>query len=174
MAEINVTPLVDVMLVLLIIFMITAPLMSHSITIELPTANPKTKEPDLVVPPLDLAVKRMAACTSMTMPVTEAELRAQFAVDAQKTPQPELQIRADKATEFKIVKKIIGNAKDSGMVTCRLHDHRRAEGVMRDGIHYQNQWTDVGYQRHAAGRRDAGAVDHFHDHGPGAGAQDPG
>lgn len=116
MSEINVTPLVDVMLVLLIIFMITAPLMSHSITIDLPTANPKTKEPDLVVPPLDLAVKPDGSMYLNDHLVTEAELRAQFVVDAQKTPQPELQIRADKTTEFKIVKKIIGNAKDSGMV----------------------------------------------------------
>ena len=51
MSEINVTPLVDVMLVLLIIFMITAPLMSHSITIELPLANPKTPVTEVVVPP---------------------------------------------------------------------------------------------------------------------------
>jgi biopolymer transport protein ExbD len=116
MSEINVTPLVDVMLVLLIIFMITAPLMSHSITIELPTANPKTKDADVVVPPLDLAVKSDGSMYLNDHQVTEAELRAQFAVDAQKTPQPELQIRADKTTEFKIVKKIIGNAKDSGMV----------------------------------------------------------
>ena len=115
-SNINVTPMVDVMLVLLIIFMITAPLMSHSITIELPTANPKTKEPDLVVPPLDLAVKSDGSMYLNDHQVTDAELRAQFAVDAQKTPQPELQIRADKTTEFKIVKKIIGNAKDSGMV----------------------------------------------------------
>jgi biopolymer transport protein ExbD len=116
MSEINVTPLVDVMLVLLIIFMITAPLMSHSITIELPTANPKTKDADVVVPPLDLAVKSDGSMYLNDHQVTEAELRAQFAVDAQKTPQPELQIRADKTTEFKIVKKIIGDAKDSGMV----------------------------------------------------------
>jgi biopolymer transport protein ExbD len=116
MSEINVTPLVDVMLVLLIIFMITAPLMSHSITIELPTANPKTKEPEMVVPPIDLAVKSDGSMYLNDHAVTEAELRAQFAVDAQKTPQPELQIRADKTTEFKIVKKIIGDAKDSGMV----------------------------------------------------------
>ncbi len=87
MSEINVTPLVDVMLVLLIIFMITAPLMSHSITIDLPIANPKTKDAE-----------------------------AQFVVNAQKSPQPELQIRADKNTEFKVVKKVIGDAKDSGMV----------------------------------------------------------
>jgi biopolymer transport protein ExbD len=116
MSEINVTPLVDVMLVLLIIFMITAPLMSHSITFELPTANPKTKEGEVLVPPLDLAVKQDGSMYLNDQPVTEAELRAQLAVNAQKSPQPELQIRADKATEFKIVKKVIGNAKDSGMV----------------------------------------------------------
>jgi biopolymer transport protein ExbD len=116
MSEINVTPLVDVMLVLLIIFMITAPLMSHSITIELPTANPKTKEAEVLVPPLDLAVKQDGSMYLNDQPVTEAELRAQLAVNAQKSPQPELQIRADKATEFKVVKKVIGNAKDSGMV----------------------------------------------------------
>ncbi|WP_426701447.1 ExbD/TolR family protein [Rhodanobacter sp. Col0626] len=116
MSEINVTPLVDVMLVLLIIFMITAPLMSHTITIDLPTANPKTKEAEVVVPPLDLAVKQDGSMFLDDRPVTEAELRAQFVVNAQKSPQPELQIRADKDAEFKIVKKIIGNAKDSGMV----------------------------------------------------------
>ena len=116
MSEINVTPLVDVMLVLLIIFMITAPLMSHSITIDLPTANPKTKDPEMVTAPLDLAVKQDGSMYFNDHQVTEAELRAQLAVNAQKSPQPELQIRAAKGTEFKIVKKIIGDAKDSGMV----------------------------------------------------------
>ncbi len=116
MSEINVTPLVDVMLVLLIIFMITAPLMSHSITIDLPTANPKTKDEEVKVPPLDLAVKEDGSLYFNDHQVTAAELRAQFAVNAQKVPQPELEIRADKATQFKIVKKIIGDAKDSGMV----------------------------------------------------------
>ena len=100
MSEINVTPLVDVMLVLLIIFMITAPLMSHTVTIDLPTANPKTKDEDLPVPPLDLAIKEDGSLFFNDHAVTENELKAQFAVEAQKSPQPELQIRADKATEF--------------------------------------------------------------------------
>ena len=116
MSEINVTPLVDVMLVLLIIFMITAPLMSHSVTITLPTANPKTKDEEVVTPPLDLAVKQDGSMYFNDHPVTDAEMRAQFLVNAQKVPQPELQIRADKGTEFKIVKKIITSAKESGMV----------------------------------------------------------
>ncbi|OOG43700.1 biopolymer transporter ExbD [Rhodanobacter sp. C05] len=116
MSEINVTPLVDVMLVLLIIFMITAPLMSHTITIDLPTANPKTKDEEMPVPPLDLAIKPDGSLYFNDHQFTESELKARLLVEAQKTPQPELQIRADKTTEFKIVKKVIGDAKDSGMV----------------------------------------------------------
>ncbi|WP_266168655.1 ExbD/TolR family protein [Dyella subtropica] len=115
MSEINVTPLVDVMLVLLIIFMITAPLMSHRITVELPTANPKVVDTEQVEP-MDLAVKADGSMYLNDLEVTEAELKAQFAVAAAKSPQPELQIRADKATEYKIVRKILGSAKDQGMV----------------------------------------------------------
>ncbi|KLD62484.1 ExbD/TolR family protein [Dyella japonica] len=115
MSEINVTPLVDVMLVLLIIFMITAPLMSHRITVELPTANPKVPDTEQVTP-MDLAVKPDGTLYLDDVEVTEAELKAQFAVKATLTPQPELQIRADKTTQYKIVKKVLADAKESGMV----------------------------------------------------------
>ncbi len=118
MSEINVTPLVDVMLVLLIIFMITAPLMSHRITVTLPTANPKTTDTPPPTPPMDLAIK---ADGNMYLnddqnPMTEAELKQKFAVAAAMSPQPELQIRAAKDTPFKNVRKVLGDAKDSGMV----------------------------------------------------------
>jgi biopolymer transport protein ExbD len=116
MSEINVTPLVDVMLVLLIIFMITAPLMSHTITVELPKANPKSKDEEVKTPPLDLAVKQDGSLYFNDHPITEEELKARLGVNALNVPQPELQIRADKATEFKIVKKIISDAKSEGMV----------------------------------------------------------
>ncbi len=115
MSEINVTPLVDVMLVLLIIFMITAPLMSHRITVDLPTANPKVSDNE-PVEPMDLAVKPDGTLYLNDAEVTEAELKAQFAVAASKAPQPELQIRADKTTEYKVVKKILASAKEQGMV----------------------------------------------------------
>ena len=115
MAEINVTPLVDVMLVLLIIFMITAPLMSHRITVDLPTANPKVSDNE-PVEPMDLAVKPDGTLYLSDVEVTEGELKAQFAVAAAKSPQPELQIRADKTTEYKVVKKILASAKEQGMV----------------------------------------------------------
>jgi len=116
-SEINVTPLADVMLVLLIIFMITAPLMSHPITVTVPIANPKSTEakaPD--TPPLDLAIKEDGSMYFQDQQITEASLKQQLAVAAQKQPQPELQIRAEKAIEWKIVRKVISDAKGQGMV----------------------------------------------------------
>ena len=115
MAEINVTPLVDVMLVLLIIFMITAPLMSHKIRIDLPQANPNTQ--DLNPPePIDLAIKENGDLFWNDEPVTDAILQAQLRVAAQKSPQPELQIRADKDTEYSLISTVMGDAKAAGMV----------------------------------------------------------
>ncbi len=115
-SDINVTPLVDVMLVLLIIFMITAPLMSHTVTVTLPTANPKTADDVAQVPPLDLAVKEDGSMYLDDHPVSEAELISKLAVAAQNSPQPELQIRAEKEIQFKNVRKILSDAKAQGMV----------------------------------------------------------
>ncbi|MCR6701442.1 MAG: biopolymer transporter ExbD [Dokdonella sp.] len=115
MSEINVTPLVDVMLVLLIIFMITAPLMSHKIRIDLPQANPNVQTenpPD----PIDLAVKETGDLYWNDEPITEAMLQAQLRVAAQKQPQPELQIRADKTTQYQLIATVMANAKTAGMV----------------------------------------------------------
>ena len=116
MSEINVTPLVDVMLVLLIIFMITAPLMSHTVTVTLPTANPKTPDETSQVAPLDLAVKEDGSMYLDDHPVSEAELISKLAVAAQQPQQPELQIRAEKDIQFKNVRKILSDAKAQGMV----------------------------------------------------------
>jgi biopolymer transport protein ExbD len=118
MSEINVTPLVDVMLVLLIIFMITAPLMSHRITVKLPIANPKTQDEAPQTPPIDLAIKddgNMYLNDDQNA-ISDVELKSKFAVYAAMSPQPELQIRAASDTEFKTVRKVLGEAKDSGMV----------------------------------------------------------
>jgi len=115
MAEINVTPLVDVMLVLLIIFMITAPLMSHKIRIDLPQANPNVQEQN-PPEPIDLAVKETGEIFWNDELVTEAMLQAQLRVAAQKNPQPELQIRADKDTKYQLIATVMANAKSAGMV----------------------------------------------------------
>lgn len=115
MSEINVTPMVDVMLVLLIIFMITAPLMSHKIKIDLPQANPETQEQN-PPEPIDLAVKATGDLYWNDEPLTEAMLQAQLRVVAQKSPQPELQIRADKTTQYQLIATVMADAKAAGMV----------------------------------------------------------
>ncbi len=115
MADINVTPLVDVMLVLLIIFMITAPLMSHKIKVELPKANPNQTAADKMVP-IDLAVREDGSMYWNDSAITNAELKARLAVEAQKSPQPELQIRADKTIEYRTIWEVMSAAKGAGMV----------------------------------------------------------
>jgi biopolymer transport protein ExbD len=116
MSEINVTPLVDVMLVLLIIFMITAPLMSHRIKIDLPKANPNVKEEAATVPPLDVAIQEDGTYYLDDQEVSEAAMKDRLATAANLSPQPELQIRADRTSQYKVVRKLLGDAKDAGMV----------------------------------------------------------
>jgi biopolymer transport protein ExbD len=115
-AEINVTPLADVMLVLLIIFMITAPLMSHKIKVDLPQANPNTKPTPIKVVPIDLAIEPDGSMYWNDIPVSEPELNAKLKVAAQQVPQPELNIRADRTTTYRVIWKAMSDAKDAGMV----------------------------------------------------------
>jgi len=114
MADINVTPLVDVMLVLLIIFMITAPLMTHKIKVELPKATLKEK-PTIKTPPMTVTVKSNGelywADTKVTQDAYEAKLDAMISMD----PQPELDIRADKDTKYKLIEQATTTAKNHGV-----------------------------------------------------------
>ena len=116
MAEINVTPLVDVMLVLLIIFMITAPLAAHKIKIELPIASLAKPPDDAGNQPITISVKETGELYWNDEPITEATLQAQLRVLAQRQPQPELQIRADRETQYQLVSSVMADAKNAGMV----------------------------------------------------------
>ena len=116
MAEINVTPLVDVMLVLLIIFMITAPLMSHKIKVELPEANLDKKD-DLApeVPPITLAITQEGKLYWNDEPVTTQLLESRLSVEAQKTPHPQINVRGDKTTKYRTIKDVVEIAQQQGM-----------------------------------------------------------
>ena len=102
MADINVTPLVDVMLVLLIIFMITAPLMTHKVVVKLPEATLSTK-PIIKTPPVTLAIKNNGERFWNDEPVTASKLEQYVAVIVQKDPQPQVNVRADKDTKYGII-----------------------------------------------------------------------
>ena len=114
MAEINVTPLVDVMLVLLIIFMITAPLMAHKVQITLPEAT-LDNPPEDANRPITLAIKDNGAVFWNDEPVQREILESRLAVEAQKKPQPQLDIRADRTTRYRHVQEVVRLAKDNGM-----------------------------------------------------------
>ena len=116
MSEINVTPLVDVMLVLLIIFMITAPILSHKVRIDLPQPSATPRPPDNPVDPIHLQIKQDGSLYWNDTPVDEAGLRAQIAVVAQQANQPELQIDADDNAQYEAVARVLSDAKGQGLV----------------------------------------------------------
>ena len=116
MAEINVTPLVDVMLVLLIIFMITAPLMSHKVKVELPQANlDEIKEASLVVQPITITVSEAGNLYWNDQPITKDQIESRLSVEAQKTPQPAINVRGDRTTKYRVVQQVVQVAQNQGM-----------------------------------------------------------
>jgi biopolymer transport protein ExbD len=115
MSEINVTPLVDVMLVLLIIFMITAPMLTHKVKIDLPQPNPNVVQPENPPEPIRLKIDRSGALYWNDTPVDELGLKAQIAVISQQTNQPELQINADDGVAYEVVAHVLSDAKSYGL-----------------------------------------------------------
>jgi biopolymer transport protein ExbD len=116
MAEINVTPLVDVMLVLLIIFMITAPLMSHKVKVELPKATlNKIDDKPLVIQPITITVTEQGNLYWNDPPITKDQIESRLSVEAQKTPQPAINVRGDRTTKYRVVQEVVQVAQNQGM-----------------------------------------------------------
>ena len=114
MADINVTPLVDVMLVLLIIFMITAPLAAQKVKVELPTAT-LDKKPEILVPPVTVAIRSNGEVYWNDQLMTEALLEQNLAVTVARDPQPQVDIRADNDTKYSLIQKTVKTIRASGM-----------------------------------------------------------
>jgi len=122
MSEINVTPFVDVMLVVLIVFMVSAPLMTLSITVDLPNARAGTVN-NADKEPLILTLKRSGGtCTSqadiylgqspIALPEIEAKLRA---IKAAKGQIANVMVNADKDVCYNEVMRILGRLRDAGL-----------------------------------------------------------
>ncbi len=117
MAEINVTPLVDVMLVLLIIFMITTPLMTNKTQITLPQATlEKKEEAKLKATPIQLSVQEDGKLYWNDEPITKAILESRLSSAAQQTPQPPLNLRGDRTTKMRTINEITKIAQAQGML----------------------------------------------------------
>ncbi len=113
LAEMNVVPLVDVMLVLLVIFIVTAPLLTHSVKIDLPRA---TSSANMTKPAhIEFAIRASGELFWAGEPVAEAALVTRFAAAAQQQPQPELHIRADRDARYESVARVMSMAAKAGL-----------------------------------------------------------
>ncbi len=113
MNEINMTPLVDVMLVLLIIFIITVPVMKHSVNVDLPQASSQREE---VKPEtLRLSVDANGAYYLNGNAVGDEALSALLQAEANRQPQPDLHIRGDKAVRYERVAQAMAMAQQAGL-----------------------------------------------------------
>lgn len=113
MSDINVTPMVDVMLVLLVIFMITAPLINHVIKLDLPVAQ------SAVVPQkaqaITLSVDARGGLYLESESLNFNDLDTRLALLSKRNPQPELQLRADKETRYEVIAQVMAAAQAQGL-----------------------------------------------------------
>ncbi|MBM4213685.1 MAG: biopolymer transporter ExbD [Gammaproteobacteria bacterium] len=110
MCDINTTPLIDVMLVLLIMFIITIPVMTHAVKLDMPRP---TNAPPPPVPPevIDIEIDFDGTVVWNGTPVQSLEaLEKYFRVEGQKYPQSELHLRPDKRAKYDVVAKVLASA----------------------------------------------------------------
>ncbi len=114
MSEINMTPLVDVMLVLLIIFIITVPVLTHSVNVDLPRASNQPTE--LKPQTVQLAVTANGEVFWNETKVDAAQLNAKLLAAAVQSPQPEIHLRGDKAVPYEHVVKTMAAVQQAGIL----------------------------------------------------------
>jgi biopolymer transport protein ExbD len=113
--EPNVVPLVDVMLVLLIIFMVTASV-SENVKVELPKATVDARPPAPKVPPITLSVREDGTIFWADEALAGKEmLDTRLAVEAQKEPQPDVLLRADSETKYALIQDVTTRVRVAGM-----------------------------------------------------------
>ncbi|MBX3619797.1 MAG: biopolymer transporter ExbD [Rhizobacter sp.] len=113
MAEINMVPLIDVMLVLLVIFIVTAPLLTQAVKLELPQANaqPNVARADKI----ELAIDASGQRFWNGEPVDRAEAARRFRAEGLKAPQPEIHLKADQSVAYRNVAQTLADATTAGL-----------------------------------------------------------
>jgi biopolymer transport protein ExbD len=112
-SEINMTPLIDVMLVLLIIFIITLPSQTHAIKIDNPLPN--TEEPRTLPEVIDLQIDFDGTLIWNKTEVDRATMQGYITSDALKSPQPEVHITVDKFANYQIVAQTLADLQHRGL-----------------------------------------------------------
>ena len=113
MSEINMTPLVDVMLVLLIIFIITVPVMKHSVNVALPRASNQPQ--DLKSPTVRITVDAQGSYFVNEAKVSDGQLEALLKAEAARQPQPQVHIKGDRDVRYERVAQAMAAAQRAGL-----------------------------------------------------------
>jgi len=113
MSEINMVPLIDVMLVLLVIFIITAPLLTQAVKLELPKASSQVN--DLRPEKVEFSIDAAGALFWNGEPINRAEAGKRFELEGKKQPQPEIHLRADQAVAYRFVAQTLADASKAGL-----------------------------------------------------------
>ncbi len=113
MAEINMVPLIDVVLVLLVIFIVTAPLLTNVVKLDLPKASSAA---DIVKPEkIEFAIDGQGLLFWKGERITREDAILRFAEEGQKRPQPEIYLRADQAVPYRYVAQTLADASKAGL-----------------------------------------------------------
>jgi biopolymer transport protein ExbD len=112
-AEINMIPLIDVMLVLLVIFIVTAPLLTHAVKLELPRATSRVARSK--ADKIELAIDARGALFWNGAPIDRATAQVRFAAESVRAPQPEIHIRADERVAYRNVAEVLADASKAGL-----------------------------------------------------------
>ncbi|MBN3854937.1 biopolymer transporter ExbD [Paraburkholderia sp. Ac-20340] len=125
-ASINTTPLVDVMLVLLIIFLITIPVVTHTVPVQLPkeTVNPLQTKPDSI----EIAVDKEGDLFWNEKRVDATTLLAQLKGISQRDPQPEVHVRGDQATRYEYIARVVSTCERAGIAKVSFITQPPARG----------------------------------------------
>ena len=113
MAEINMVPLIDVMLVLLVIFIITAPLLTHAVKLELPRVSSSVNIPKPAK--ISFAIDAAGGRRWNGEAVDRAEAARRFSEEGRRQPQPEVQLHADQAVAYRVVAETLADASKAGL-----------------------------------------------------------
>ena len=140
-SEINVTPFVDVMLVLLIIFMVTAPMMTDGLDVNLPKVEASEKIPiedDHVI----LTIKADGTLFLDEYETTGSDLPSVLDVNVRQ-PQKQLFVRADQAVPYGIVMEVMGKIRgvgitDVGLITLSAHEVKQEEHGLQSALFKEN------------------------------------
>ena len=117
MCDINTTPLIDVMLVLLVTLIVSLPIMTHAVKLDMPNPNAQPPPPDTPPEVIDLEIDSDGTVVWNGNPVANlATLEGYFHNEAAKDPQPEIHLRPDRRARYDVVAKVLAAAQHNHMV----------------------------------------------------------